>query len=140
MNACRESRPRVFHKTYSTESVSVRVKKGLWFCCTRYTWSLNAIKILFETTRSLTAGGWPTKAEQKWQDPSLTSNQTKLNKTFPLRQRTSKIPTRATLENFSRLTFSSASLRSGARFPKQRQIIISMSPLPVLQRSACNRK
>lgn len=73
----------------------------------------------------------------KWQEASLTSHQTKLNKTFPLRQRAGKTSARIVSggENFSCLSFSSACTSLELAFLKQRQIIISISILPAVQRS-----
>lgn len=69
-------------------------------------------QILLGTTRRQTTEqtGW------KWQEASLTSNQTKLNKTFPLRQRPGKTGTILEAENFSSLSFSSACPTLKARF------------------------
>lgn len=64
--------------------------------------------------------GTPKKTGWKWQEASLTSNQTKLNKTFPLRQRAGKTLARdmPVGENFSWLSFSSACPSLKPAFPK----------------------
>lgn len=98
-------------------------------------WNVAKTNIVQHNTALNNRCGPPKKTGWKWQEASLTSNQTKLNKTFPLRQRAGKTLARdmPVGENFSWLSFSSACPGLEPAFPKTATNYNIDATLPAVQ-------